>query len=75
MTDSIIAAISRVLTPEIIGKIASATGLDSVTAQKAADASVPAILGGLADLVSKPGGRASIGKRHCGATSGAIVER
>lgn len=56
MTDSIITAVSRFLTPEVIGKMASATGLDSVTAQKAADASVPAILGGLADLAAKPGG-------------------
>ena len=56
MTDSIITAVSRFLTPELIGKIASATGLDSATTQKAANASVPAILGGLADLASKPGG-------------------
>jgi len=56
MTDSIITAVSRFLTPEVIGKMASATGLDGVTAQKAADASVPAILGGLADLAAKPGG-------------------
>jgi hypothetical protein len=56
MTDSIMTAVSRFLTPELIGKIASATGLDSATTQKAANASVPAILGGLADLASKPGG-------------------
>jgi hypothetical protein len=56
MTDSIIEAVSRFLTPDVIGKIASATSLDSATAQKAANASVPAILGGLADLASKPGG-------------------
>ncbi len=56
MTDSIITAVSRFLTPDLIGKIASATGLDSMTTQKAANASVPAILGGLADLASKPGG-------------------
>jgi len=56
MTDSIITAVSRFLTPELLGKIGSATGLDSVTTQKAANASVPAILGGLADLASKPGG-------------------
>lgn len=56
MTESIMAAVSRFLTPEVIGKMASATGLDSATAQKAADVSVPAILGGLADLASKPGG-------------------
>jgi hypothetical protein len=56
MTDSIMTAVSRFLTPELIGKIASATGLDSATTQKAANASIPAILGGLADLASKPGG-------------------
>jgi len=38
MTDSIMTAVSRFLTPELIGKIASATGLDSVTTQKAANA-------------------------------------
>ncbi|MBX9588986.1 MAG: DUF937 domain-containing protein [Hyphomonadaceae bacterium] len=67
MTDSIIAAVSRFLTPEIIGKMASATGLDATTAQKAADASVPAILGGLADLVAKPGGARQL--------AGAIAEQ
>lgn len=56
MTESIIAAVSRFLTPEMVGKIGSATGLDRATAQKAVDASVPAILGGFADLASKPAG-------------------
>jgi Bacterial protein of unknown function (DUF937)/PRC-barrel domain len=56
MTDNIVATISRFLTPEILGKMATATGLDDATAQKAASASVPAILGGLADLAAKPGG-------------------
>jgi hypothetical protein len=56
MTDSIVAAVSRFLTPEVLGKVAAATGLDNATAQKAANASVPAILGGLADLAAKPGG-------------------
>jgi hypothetical protein len=56
MTDSIVATISRFLTPEVLGKMATATGLDNATAQKAASASVPAILSGLADLAAKPGG-------------------
>lgn len=56
MTDNIVATISRFLTPEVLGKMAAATGLDNATAQKAAGASVPAILGGLADLAAKPGG-------------------
>lgn len=56
MTDSIVSAISRFMTPEVIGKMASAAGLDETLAQKAVGASVPAILGGLANVASKPGG-------------------
>jgi hypothetical protein len=56
MADSLIATISRLLTPDIIGKMAAAAGMDSATAQTAASAAVPAILGGFANLASKPGG-------------------
>lgn len=60
MTDNIVSAISRLLTPEIVGKMASATGLDRGTAQSAVGAFVPAILGGLSDLAAKPGGARQI---------------
>jgi hypothetical protein len=56
MTDNIVSAISRLLTPEIVGKMASATGLDRGTTQSAVGAFVPAILSGLSDLAAKPGG-------------------
>lgn len=56
MSDNIASTISRFLTPELIGKLASASGLDRGMAQRAVDASVPTILSGLTDLVSKPGG-------------------
>jgi sporulation protein YlmC with PRC-barrel domain len=56
MTDSIVSAISRFLTPELIGKMASVSGLDRGTTQSAVGAFVPAILSGLADLAAKPGG-------------------
>ena len=56
MTDNIVATISRFLTPELIGKMASATGLDRSMAHKATAAAVPAILSGLADVAARPGG-------------------
>ena len=56
MTDNIVSTISRFLTPELIGKMASATGLDRSMAHKATAAAVPAILSGLADVAGRPGG-------------------
>jgi sporulation protein YlmC with PRC-barrel domain len=56
MTDNIVSAISRFLTPELIGKMASVSGLDRSTTQSAVGAFVPAILNGLTDLAAKPGG-------------------
>jgi hypothetical protein len=56
MTDNIVSTISRFLTPELISKMAAATGLDRTIAHKATAAAVPAILAGLADTAAKPGG-------------------
>ena len=44
------------LSPQLIGRIASALGLDPASAQKAVAAGVPALLSGLVSLVSKPEG-------------------
>jgi hypothetical protein len=44
------------LSPQLIGRIASALGLDPALAQKAVAAAVPALLSGLVSLVSKPEG-------------------
>jgi sporulation protein YlmC with PRC-barrel domain len=56
MTDNLVSAISRFLTPDLIGKMASLSGLDRGTTQSAVGACVPAILSSLADLAAKPGG-------------------
>ena len=60
MSDTLVSAISRVLTPELVGKMASASGLDRGTTQSAVGAFVPAILSGLSDLAAKPGGARQI---------------
>jgi uncharacterized protein YjeT (DUF2065 family) len=56
MTDNIVSTISRLLTPELIGKLAAAAGLDRAMAPKATAAALPAILSGLADVAARPGG-------------------
>ena len=56
MTNDIVSTISRFLTPEVIGKLASATGLDGGTVQRAVAAAVPALLSVLADVAGRPGG-------------------
>jgi hypothetical protein len=48
------------LTSGIVGKIATALGLDRSTVQKAVDAAVPAILAAFAGVATKPGGARKI---------------
>jgi sporulation protein YlmC with PRC-barrel domain len=60
MTENLISAISRFLTPDLVGKLASATGIDPTSAQKATEASVPTILSALMNLAGQPGGARQI---------------
>lgn len=52
MANNIVASISEMLTPDIIGKLATASGLDRTTAGSALGAAVPAILSSMADLAA-----------------------
>jgi Bacterial protein of unknown function (DUF937)/PRC-barrel domain len=56
MANGIMAAVSRFLTPELVGKLASATGLDRSLTQTAVGAAVPSILSALTGLVAQPSG-------------------
>jgi hypothetical protein len=55
MTD-IVSTISSFLTPEVVARLATASGLDRGLAQKAVAAAVPSILGGLVGSAATPGG-------------------
>lgn len=46
----------RFLTPQLIGRMASAVGIDPKLAQTAASAAIPAILASLSQVASSPGG-------------------
>ena len=57
MYGNIVSAVSQFLTPDLVAKMASASGIsDRTTAQKAVGAAVPAILSSLANLAAKPDG-------------------
>jgi hypothetical protein len=53
---NIVSTISRVLTPEILEKLAATSGLDRTLAKSAVAAAVPSILSALASGVAMPGG-------------------
>ena len=56
MTTNIVSTISRLLTPELVGKLATASGLDGAQAQRTVAAAVPSILSGLAGMAARPDG-------------------
>jgi hypothetical protein len=56
MATDIVSAVSRFLTPEVTGKLAAASGLDSSVARTAVSAAVPSILSGLASIAGTPAG-------------------
>jgi uncharacterized protein DUF937 len=56
MATNLISLIMDYLTPELIGRIASALGLDRNNASAAIGASVPALLAGICGAATQPGG-------------------
>ncbi len=62
MAINLTSAISQLLTPEVVGQIASFLGIDRNMAQKAAGAAIPAILAGLSDLAGTSAGAGQLSK-------------
>jgi hypothetical protein len=56
MAINLVSLISQFVTPDMIGRMASAMGLDANVAKKAVGGSIPALLAALAGVASKPGG-------------------
>jgi len=67
MTTNLISLVMQYLTPETIGRIASANGLDRKSANTAVGASIPALLAALSNTAAQPGGAqklADAAKQH-----------
>lgn len=56
MADNLVTLVMQYLTPDLIGRIASALGLDPKNAGTAVGASVPALLAGICGAATQPGG-------------------
>jgi hypothetical protein len=56
MPTNLVSNISKVLTPDLLARIASGLGLDRAIVEKASSASIPSLLAAFASLVAKPGG-------------------
>ena len=70
MHRDILTAVSRHLTPDLMAKMASASGIsDPAMTEKAVGAAVPAVLSRLATLATKPERGAAIGRCHRQAVS------
>ena len=56
MTVNLVSLVMQFLTPDMIGRIATALGVDRNLLQAAINAAVPGILGGLTGVAAQPGG-------------------
>ncbi len=61
MPTNLVSSISKVLTPELLARIASGLGINPAIVEKASSASVLALLAALTSVVAKPGGAAKLG--------------
>jgi hypothetical protein len=55
-TTNIVSLITQFITPEMLGRVSTALGIDRATLQKAVGAGVPGILAALTSLLARPGG-------------------
>jgi hypothetical protein len=56
MATNLVSLVMQFLTPEIIGRVATAFGLDRTLVQSAINAAVPGLLAGLGGVATQPGG-------------------
>lgn len=61
MPTNLVASVTKILTPQLLSRIASAFGIDQAALEKAVAATVPALLTAFTSLVAKPGGAAKLG--------------
>ncbi len=60
MSTNLVSIAMQYITPEMIGRFASALGIDRRLVSQAVSAAIPALIGSLAGVASKPGGAAKI---------------
>ncbi len=61
MAVNLVSLVSQVLTPQLIGSLARALGINEAVAQKLAAAAIPTVLAALASMAAAPGGAQKVG--------------
>lgn len=56
MSTNLVASVAKLLTPELLSRVAQTLGIDQSMIEKAVSASVPGLLASFMSLVNKPGG-------------------
>lgn len=56
MAIDLVGSVSRFITPQLVGSLATAVGISEATAQKLLSAAIPVVLGALATTAAAPGG-------------------
>ena len=56
MPPNLVSSVTKILTPELLRRIALGLGLDKAVVEKAVSAGIPGLLAALTSLVAKPGG-------------------
>jgi hypothetical protein len=74
MAIDLVSAIDRYLTPEVVRKIASTSGMGEEAAHTATRAAAPAILSALANMASKPGGSKKLADAVASQPSGVLSD-
>ncbi|WP_195930313.1 DUF937 domain-containing protein [Hyphomicrobium album] len=59
-TTNIVSLITQFITPEMVGRVSAALGIDRATLQKAFGAAVPGVLAAITSVLARPGGAGKI---------------
>jgi hypothetical protein len=65
MAINLVSPVMDFLTPDMIGRISSALGLDRSAAQSAINSTVPSLLAGFSNVAAQPGGAQKLAGRRC----------
>jgi hypothetical protein len=61
MSVNLVSSLMQMITPDLVGRIASQVGIDKAVAEKALAGGVPALLAALLSVMQRPGGKETVG--------------
>ncbi|CAN1724090.1 DUF937 domain-containing protein [Hyphomicrobium sp. 1Nfss2.1] len=74
MSTNLVASVAKLLTPELLSRVAQALGIDQSMIEKAVSAGVPGLLAAFMSLVNKPGGATRLADAASQVQPGALAD-